>query len=486
MLIRHTLAYLPAQLLGPLMQFATAIVLTHYLGAAKYGITMLIFASQELVFMICMSWWTFYMLRYAGTFGDGEARARYVSTERRVMFISTLSQIVATVIVVLIADAQASLALHVCACAFIITRSYLNYLAEYTRKTAAIMSYSLVQVLPPAGGLILTVAALVFLGPAPETVLLVFASMQLLVGVFVGRKLGVFRSQAPPDWSILKAAFKFGLPITLAGGATWMAAHGIRFVVQTGDGAIALGLLSVGWTLATRLSNVTAMVVTAAAYPLAVRAMEAGDPEGAKRQLSANSALLLGVVAPATLGVIAINEPLTRLLIAPEYHATTIAILPWALLGAAIRNLRMHGWDQMFLLFEAPKPMLVIEAIEAIITVLGAAIGLAYGGILGAVIATTVAAVLAATGDLIYLRHRFRMPVPFGQFVRILAGSGLMLGAIWSLPHFGVTVRAEWSSVLVTIALGMVVYAGAMMILFPEFLATARAYLRARQAGRAA
>ena len=63
MLIRQTIAYLPAQLIGPLSQFAMAIVLTHWLGAAEYGLTMLIFASQELTFRVSLAWWTSYMMR---------------------------------------------------------------------------------------------------------------------------------------------------------------------------------------------------------------------------------------------------------------------------------------------------------------------------------------------------------------------------------------------------------------------------------------
>jgi hypothetical protein len=66
MLIRHTLAYLPAQLLSPLLQLTAALYLTYVLGAADYGLAMLIFASQELVFLVCLSWWTTFYLRYGG------------------------------------------------------------------------------------------------------------------------------------------------------------------------------------------------------------------------------------------------------------------------------------------------------------------------------------------------------------------------------------------------------------------------------------
>lgn len=481
MLIRQTIAYLPAQLLGPLTQFATAIVLTHYLGAADYGLTMLIFASQELVFLVCMSWWTFYMLRYAGGFSTDEERIRYAHTEQHVLLVTTLLQGFVTAGIVFATKPDAPLAFHLSACVFTMTRSYLNFLAEYARKNAAIGAYSLVQILPPIGGLGFTVLALELMATEPATVLLIYAGVQLVVSLVASRLVGLRPLNGSMDRPILRAAMQFGLPITLAGGFGWVAAHGIRFVVQVGDGAVALGLLSVGWTLATRLSNVAAMLVTAAAYPLAVRAMEAGDEEGARRQLSNNSALLLGVIAPATLGVVAINEPLVRWLIAPEFQNATIQILPWALLGAAIRNLRMHGWDQMFLLFEAPKAMLVLEFTESIITVLAAVIGLAMNGLVGAVIGASLAAIATAFCDMLYLRWRFDMPLPLWQFARVVLASGAMYGAIVMLPTFGVMVRPQWNSILVVVLFGMAVYAAMIPLLFPSLLGSVRQFIAARR-----
>lgn len=483
MLIRQTIAYLPAQLLGPLTQFTTAIVLTHFLGAADYGLTMLIFASQEFVFLICMSWWTFYMLRHAGGFSTDEERLRYAQTEQHVLLITTLLQGLITAGIVFVTKPDASLALHLSACAFTMTRSYLHFLVEHTRKNAAIGTYSLIQIVPPISGLGLTVLALTYTSAGAVGVLLIYAAVQLLVGLIASRSIGLRALNGSMDRPILRAAMQFGLPITLAGGFGWIAAHGIRFVVQIGDGAIALGLLSVGWTLATRLSNVAAMLVTAAAYPLAVRAMEAGDEDGARRQLSNNSALLLGVIAPATFGVIAINEPFVRLLIAPEFQSATILILPWALIGTAIRNLRMHGWDQMFLLFEAPKAMLVLEFTESIITLLAAVIGLAINGLPGAVIGTSLAAALVAFGDMLYLRWRFRMPLPLWQLTRVLMASGAMYGAIVLLQHGGVTIRPEWNSILVIVLFGMAVYGVAVACLFPALVGASFRFVLAKRKG---
>jgi O-antigen/teichoic acid export membrane protein len=487
-LIRHTVAYLPAQLIGPLTQFATAIVLTHYLGAGDYGHTMLIFAAQELVFLASISWWTFYMLRYgAAESGDPTqaphvaTRATYVATERSVLLFATIGQLIATLAIVIVVEPKASLLFFLAACIFATTRSYLNFLAEFARKHAAIGAYSLAQILPPLAGLIACVALFAFHAASPESVLIIFAAAQFAVGATVGWRLKILPKFGSCDRTILAAALAFGLPLVLAGGASWLAQHGIRVIVEMGAGAVALGLLSVGWTLATRLANVAAMVVTAAAYPLAVRAMEAGDEAGARRQLETNSALLLGVIAPATFGVFAITEPLTMLLIAPEYHAATIAILPLAMAGAAIRNLRMHGWDQILLLYEKPRSMLMVSIADGILTMIGAGGGLYFGGIVGAVLGTVIATILVTGGTLAYLRARFDLGVPIWQFIRVLIASGAMYVLLRALPGFGIAGKPEWASLALAVVIGMAAYGFALIVLFPELVRLVLAKLRARR-----
>ncbi|MGL5446940.1 MAG: polysaccharide biosynthesis C-terminal domain-containing protein [Rhabdaerophilum sp.] len=480
MLIRHTLGYLPAQLLSPLTQFATAIILTHFLGTSEYGLTMLVFASQELVFLICLSWWTTYMLRYAGTLSANGSTPDLRTSENSILLISTLAQIVVTIGIILVTEPKVSWAFYLGACVFTATRSYLNFLSERARQQQAILAYSIAQIAAPLGGLLLTLLLMRLWGSSPERVLLDFAIAQAIVGFAVAWKLGLLTRPGTIDRTLLSSAISFGLPVLISNIFGWLASNGIRFVVQYGAGAAALGLLSVGWGLATRLSAVTAMIVAAAAYPLAVKAMDAGDEAGAKGQLSLNSILLLGLIAPATLGIIAITEPFVKLLVAQEYHAATIAILPWALLGAAIRNQRMHGWDQLYLLCEAPKPMMVLEGLEALATIIGAAIGLWMAGLIGAVIGTTIVAAIVALADFVYLRRTFGLSAPLWSYARILIAAGAMYGALMALQALGYRIQADWLHILTAIAGAATIYAITILILFPEVI---RALVQKYKAG---
>lgn len=466
MLIRQTLAYSPAQILSPLTQFATAIILTHYLGAAEYGLTMLVFASQELIFQVCLAWWTTYFLRYAGSHQEAEARARLARTESAVLLGTAMLQVLATMALVTFGGQTPTLAFLLGACLYVLTRSYVNFLSERARRDVRILDYTLLQLGAPLGGLLLTLLLIATFGASPARILLDFALVHAVIALIVALRMGALALPGRPDMGLLRAALAFGVPISISNLFGWMAAQGIRFVVQFGAGATALGLLSVGWGLAGRLATVSAMVVTAAAYPLAVRAMDAGDAEGARRQLAHNSALLLGLIAPSTAGVIAITEPFVTLLVASEYRAATIAILPWALLGAAIRNLRMHGWDQMYLLFEAPRSMVTMEGLEALVTLIAAALGLYWAGITGAVIGTTIAALLVAIADYAYLNRRFGLHAPFGFYLKIALATAVMMLALYGMPKMGLPILPTVKGLVLAILTGMVTYSLVIGALF--------------------
>lgn len=470
MLIRQTLAYMPAQILSPLTQFATAIILTHYLSPANYGLTMLIFASQELIYQGLLSWWASYYLRYAGSFADEARQQALKRTESTVLLTSTLLQLGVTTLLVRIVAPDASGLLYAGACFYVATRSYLGYLSEKARREGDILAYSLLQIGGPLGGLVLTLALMTFLPVAPERVLLDFAIAHFLVSAALAWRLGVLVKPGRVDKAIIGAALGFGAPILISNIFGWFAAHGIRFVVQYGASPTALGLLSVGWGIAIRITAVAAMVVAAAAYPLAVRAMERGDVEGARKQISANSALLLGLIAPSTIGIIAIADPFVALLVAPEYQAATIAVLPWALFGSAIRNLRMHGWDQMYLLFESPRAMVTLEFIEAVLTAFAAFIGLMTGGLVGAVMGAAIAALVIAIADYIYLNRRFGLHAPLSFYLRILVATGLMYLALRALPQLGLPLMNDWRSVGIAVTIGGAVYATLIAILFPGLI----------------
>ena len=58
MLLRNTLLYLPAQVVGPLFQLISVVVWTHIVGESPLGIVTLVTATHELLQTVFLYWWS--------------------------------------------------------------------------------------------------------------------------------------------------------------------------------------------------------------------------------------------------------------------------------------------------------------------------------------------------------------------------------------------------------------------------------------------
>lgn len=63
MLIRHTLLYLPAQVLAPGLALVTVLAWAHLLPAREIGIATLVVALQEISYTLFYLWWSHFALR---------------------------------------------------------------------------------------------------------------------------------------------------------------------------------------------------------------------------------------------------------------------------------------------------------------------------------------------------------------------------------------------------------------------------------------
>ena len=262
---------------------------------------------------------------------------------------------------------------------------------------------------------------------------------------------------------MLEPLWRYGAPLLLASIVTWISVNGIRIVVDKLQGPVELGLVSVGWGLGQRIASTVAMLVTAAAFPLAVKSFNDGSPERAMDQLAQNGALLIALLAPATAGLALIDDDLIKLLVAQPYWEATIAILPFAVLSGVVRNVRAHYADQSFLLHERTGWLLFWTTVEAAATMLGAVVGALTQGVLGAVIGALCAHIAIM---LLVFAHGVAMlglRIRWSDLIRIGVATAAMSGVVALMPIDQSAVRLS-AAVLV----GAAIYGATLLLLFPE------------------
>ena len=99
MLLRNTLLYLPAQIIGPLAQLIAMIVWTHVVDEPTLGIITLTTATHELLQIAFLAWWSQYALRFLGRHQENGDPARFHRTENAVLLGSCIIQSILIVVI---------------------------------------------------------------------------------------------------------------------------------------------------------------------------------------------------------------------------------------------------------------------------------------------------------------------------------------------------------------------------------------------------
>lgn len=461
MLLRNTLLYLPAQIIGPLAQLVAMIVWTHVIDEPTLGVITLVTATHELLQITFLAWWSQYALRFLDRYRGDHDAARFYRTENAVLLGSVFVQSIAAVTVLFIVIApQADHWLVATTIAYVVTRTLNLYIAERARVRHQIGVYSLQVTVGPALGFVIGLFLIELIDKSAAWPLAGYAIAQLAAAVVVLPRIGCGRGLWPLDREIVDHALRYGVPLVIGGALGWVGLNASRFLVNEMLGVAAAGLFAVGYGLGQRAATCAAMLVTAAAFPLAVRSMERHGSKVAMRQLADNSALLIAILTPCITGLFMLRAEIVHLLIAPAFQDVTLSILPISMLAGSIRSLRAHFVDQTFLLHNRTGLLVVITTIDAGSTVALSLVFIHYWGLSGAASATAVAALVAALASFLIAFLRFGLTLPLEHLAPLVVASATMAALLNILP--------EASSLFVLachIAVGAATY-GAMLALF--------------------
>ena len=464
MLLRTTLLYLPAQVVGPLFQLVSVVAWTHVTAKSTLGVMTLIAATHELLQTAFLSWWSQYALRFFGTVAPGEQSERFYRTENAVLLGSVLVQsVVGLAILRFEIVPDAGLALSAAVVCYIVSRSFNLYLAERARVRHEILVYSIQQITGPAFGFALGLALILALGESPIWPIAGYAAAQF-IALFLALPLTRCGfAVGPVDRQFLREAVRYGFPLVVGGGLAWVTANASRFVVSDILGIGAAGLFAVGYGLGWRAATVASMMVTASAFPIAVNAMEQGDARRAMRQLSDNGALLAAILLPSVAGVMVLRGELVHALIAAAFQPATLSILPVAALAGGIRNFRAHFADQVYLLHKRTGVLIVINSVEAAMTVGLGVLLVSWFGLVGGVMANAGATLIAAVLSFAISTVVFKLRPPAIHLMRIVIATAVMVAVLAAIPA-GQTVRI----LLFHIALGAAIYAATLLALYGQ------------------
>lgn len=438
MLLKHALYYLPTQLLSPLAQLGSMLLWTHWLAPEAMGVFTLVSVMQEMAYLVCLGWFSTYALRYLPAPDQVDERHRYLATENVLVLVCVLaSMLVALPATWTLPASQHTVGTVLAVGAFFATRALNAHYGERARAQSSFLSYGILQLAGPVGGLGLGWLALHQFEPSAQVLLWSYALAQGLGGLLALPGLGMHWRLRAPDTQLLKAAVSFGGPVLGLAALGWVAENHIRYLVQWQAGASALGLMIVGWSLGRRCASVAAMLVTTAAFPLASRLLNEGRHDEAMKQLRINAALMLAVLLPSTVAIQIMGPDLAALTVASTYREITGQVLGWSVFAGMLRNLHVHATDQLMLLQRRMLMIGQISVVEIVACTLASVAGLAGWGLQGAVVGQAVGSGLALLLSLWWARQHLGFHWPWGDSARLAAASGVMALALvaWHPPQ---------------------------------------------------
>jgi O-antigen/teichoic acid export membrane protein len=462
-LVRHTILYFPAQFFPPLVQFATMIAWTYLLQPAGFGIVTFVIAAQEFTAMLGITWWSLFVLRFRARFAKaGEQRLRLMDSLIAVCAIAV--QTALSLPMLWLAGASLDWAIFLSTAGFFISRTLLVHYGEWARADHLIGAFTTSQLIGSVVGSGLSIVALMVFGPLPSAALGAQAAGNLLALVVLFGQAKLRLRWGTFDQAIFGDAMTYSAPLIVSGGLAWVATNCIRVLVQFSEGAVGLGLLSVGWGLGQRIASVLAMLFTAATYPLAVSNLEGGDRKGALAQVSLNGVFLLTFLTPTVAGAALLSSPLVTIMISAQFRDMTIMILPIAILAAAVRALRIHTSDQTMILLERTRVTMYANLFEAVVNVVFCAVGLYLGGIVGAAVGVLAGTIAACIASFAYSFLRLGLPAPSGwTLMRIVLATAVMSAVVRLLPA-----PVNSMTLVLTVAAGATAYAGMIILTFAE------------------
>jgi O-antigen/teichoic acid export membrane protein len=440
-LILHSIIYIAAKLLPGVLAVTTTAVLTRLLNPEQYGLYGLALVVMTFGASIGFDWLHVSFLR----FSQSRAETNIVKTTIIHLFLAVVGLTAALFLLAwclgLITGPEAPV--YVVGFFLMWAYSWFELVSGFEIGSFRPMTFFIMNCSRAAAIAVASIAA-AWLTRSPVWTGIGTGS-GMLIGSLFGHTSGIRLGRSAFDPTLARALMVFGLPLATVYLVSSGVNAGSRALVDWLGSAYALGLYTAAFLLVQNSLSVIAGAIASAGFALAVRAVESGNAEDARKQLLANGTLLLAVLAPASLGMALTARGIATLLVAPDYVEVVAKLTPWMAASAFFAGIRSHFLDHAFQLGRRPTMLIWVGGVAAILSIVLTAILLPRLGPLGAAIAVTVAMAVSCIHSRLAGRWGYPLPMPVlpsaGIAVACLAMSIVVLSLSGPTPlHFAAQV----------------------------------------------
>jgi O-antigen/teichoic acid export membrane protein len=235
------------------------------------------------------------------------------------------------------------------------------------------------------------------------------------------------------DLILQKQILAFAAPVSVAFFVEFVMSSADRLMVQYFLGAYQLGIYAIGYSIAERAVSAVFLALGIASFPLLVRALERGGPDGARRQARQNIEVLMAIALPAWGGFTVASGQIATVLAGPAFSAPVADLLPLSGVAVFIYALRIHYFSHAQLLTNKTWTLLLASGPAVLVNIGLNAVLLPAVGLMGAVWARLISYLVALGISLWLCQRQFPLPFPVWSIAKAALATLAMCGLLHML-----------------------------------------------------
>lgn len=454
--LTHAAIYLLARGLPGIVAFLAIPLFSRMLEPAEYGRYALIIASVMMINALCFQWLRLALLRYLPAYCDDPAALKSTLVTTTALLIALLGVLGAAAC--LLPSMEETQPKIIAGWAMLAVLAIYDLCCEYARGNLQPWRYMLLQMMRSVVGI----------GVGVVLVLIGWGWAGPIAGMSLGMALAVVYAVSS-DWRdvrprldrrILAKLAMYGLPLSLTVALAIVIGTSDRFLIRWFLGRDATGLYAVAYDFTAQTLSLLMLAVNMAVFPIAVRAFEQQGPEACRDQMRINAGLLLGLGAPAAIGLAVLAPGIAWCFLGTEFRGTALTIIPLIAAGGFLESLKAFHFDAAFQFAHRTIIQVGIVLVVAVVNIGLNLVAIPRWGINGSA-GASVAAYMLSIGLTIWIgRRHFVVPFPLGTAVRALLAAGVMGLVLYPFRND----LGPWTLVW-QVALGAMVYGGLLILM---------------------